>query len=220
MSKVFRPTVFNDLISPPEQQVIYQQLLDEFCADQTTHIVSIAEHSLSLYQNGICQLLHHQLQAKVEQAVGCSVLPSFAYARIYLNQAQLVRHFDRPACEISATLCVAIDAKSPWPIYAEVDGEVLDTQLNPGDMMVYMGREHPHWRDAFEGNFCLQVILCYVVKDGPYHEHAGDSWRLNSVGEQPVARTLDDVHARYRAALPGYLLTQLRRDQKAKEDAG
>ena len=33
--------------------------------------------------------------------------------------------------------------------------------LAPGDMLIYRGCELEHWREAFKGEYCVQVFLHY-----------------------------------------------------------
>ena len=37
----------------------------------------------------------------------------------------------------------------------------MKVDLKPGDMLVYKGMELEHWREAFEGDNCIQVFLHY-----------------------------------------------------------
>lgn len=115
------------------------------------------------------------VQPKMEKLTGLSLIPTYAYTRIYKPGDILHRHKDRFSCEISTTLNLGGD---PWPIYIEpnpkkgghkgedrkyvsdfTDGKKVN--LKPGDMLVYRGNICEHWRDAFEGQDCGQVFLHY-----------------------------------------------------------
>ena len=37
----------------------------------------------------------------------------------------------------------------------------MKVDLKPGDMLIYKGMELEHWREAFEGDNCIQVFLHY-----------------------------------------------------------
>lgn len=102
---------------------------------------------------------------EVSSAIGETVLPTYAYSRVYKNGSELVRHTDRDACEISLTLHLHGD--SPWPIWIETpSGESRCVELSPGDAMVYLGKVAPHWRDCYQGEYYSQVFLHYVRSRG------------------------------------------------------
>jgi len=102
---------------------------------------------------------------EVSLAIDETVLPTYAYSRIYKNGSELVRHTDRDACEISLTLHLHGD--SPWPIWIETpSGEHRSVELSPGDAMVYLGKIAPHWRDCYQGEYYSQVFLHYVRSRG------------------------------------------------------
>lgn len=117
-----------------------------------------------------------QVLPNVEFASGKRLLPTYAYARVYKKGDVLKPHKDRPACEISVTLCLGSDGSDPWPIYmsdCEPDAIVWNKDqrgvyLKPGDACMYKGCEKTHWRDEFKGEWMAQVFLHYVDADGPY----------------------------------------------------
>jgi len=102
----------------------------------------------------------------VSELIKESVLPTYAYARIYKNGAVLARHRDRPACEISLTLHLGGDAL--WDIgIKKPNGEEINLNLNAGDAMLYLGCVAEHWRDKpFLGQNYSQVFLHYVRTNG------------------------------------------------------
>jgi Rps23 Pro-64 3,4-dihydroxylase Tpa1-like proline 4-hydroxylase len=102
---------------------------------------------------------------EVSSAIGEIVLPTYSYARVYKNGSELVKHTDRDACEVSLTLHLHGD--STWPIWIETpSGEQRSVDLNPGDAMVYLGRNAPHWREKYNGEYYTQVFLHYVRSRG------------------------------------------------------
>ena len=110
-------------------------------------------------------LLH--LKPAMEQITGLSLLPTYSFLRIYETGAVLTRHTDRSACEISASVTLGYDAPQLWPIWLQTRQEPRSITLHPGDMLVYKGRELPHWRERFDGNYWIQVFFHYVDSDGP-----------------------------------------------------
>ncbi|HEU4768515.1 MAG TPA: hypothetical protein VFS77_14130 [Pyrinomonadaceae bacterium] len=117
-------------------------------------------------------LLH--LKPAMEQITGLSLLPTYSFLRIYETGAVLTRHTDRHACEISASLTLAYDAPHPWPIWLQTRQEPRSITLHPGDMLVYKGRELPHWRERFDGNYWIQVFFHYVDANGPLASYKFD----------------------------------------------
>jgi alkylated DNA repair dioxygenase AlkB len=95
------------------------------------------------------------------------LIETYAYTRLYKNGDELKRHIDRKSCELSATLNIGGD---PWPIHIDLTGgrNKVGTKidLKPGDLLVYKGCEHEHWREVFKGKKCLQIFLHYNPKRG------------------------------------------------------
>jgi hypothetical protein len=103
---------------------------------------------------------------EVSSLIQETVLPTYCYARIYKGPEVLVRHRDRPACEVSLTLHLGGDAE--WPIFIQKpDGTEASVTLNPGDAMVYLGCVADHWREQYTGTSYSQVFMHYVRSNGP-----------------------------------------------------
>ena len=102
---------------------------------------------------------------EVSELLGEKVLPTYTYARVYKEGSELLRHRDRPACEISLTLNLFKDID--WPIYFQrPDGSETSIELEPGDAVMYLGCQADHWRNKFEGQECIQLFLHYVRSYG------------------------------------------------------
>jgi hypothetical protein len=102
---------------------------------------------------------------EVSELLGEKVLPTYTYARVYKEDSELLRHRDRPACEISLTLNLSKD--KDWPIYFQrPDGSETSTELEPGDAVLYLGCQADHWRNKFEGQECVQLFMHYVRSYG------------------------------------------------------
>ncbi len=113
------------------------------------------------------------LKSKISSATNLSLLETYSYFRVYYKNAKLNKHVDRPACEISATLCVK--KNEDWPIILESNGKKISVELEEGDMVVYNGLNVPHWRDAYLGERHYQIFLHYVDANGPHKEQYLDS---------------------------------------------
>ena len=94
------------------------------------------------------------------------MLPTYTYARLYVNNEILKKHTDRPSCEISVTLHLDSDG-TEWPIFfTRPNGEVVSCNLKPGQAVIYLGTISEHWRDKFEGKEYGQLFLHYVRSKG------------------------------------------------------
>lgn len=120
-------------------------------------------------------LLH--LQSTLERLTGLSLLPTYSFLRIYEKGAVLTRHIDRRACEISASVTLGHDAPEIWPLWLESHEQPRSIMLHRGDMLVYKGRDLPHWRERFEGNYWIQAFFHYVDANGPLAAYKFDGRR-------------------------------------------
>jgi len=125
-----------------------------------------------LYGDPLMESTLELCRPAIERITGLSLIPTYAYCRIYKNGDVLNAHKDRPACEISATLTLGHDLAGIretkpeylWPIIVEGKPFVCNT----GEMLLYHGCELSHWRVAFEGNYQAQLFIHYVDANGPF----------------------------------------------------
>lgn len=122
------------------------------------------------YKDFVMQALLKSKKEIFEKATDIKLLEAYTFWRCYTYNAILERHRDRPSCEISATICIDSDG-TKWPIY--MGGTPME--LNPGDAVIYNGCHIEHWREAFTGDYQMQVFLHYVDANGPYKEFANDN---------------------------------------------
>jgi hypothetical protein len=105
----------------------------------------------------------------VEKKSNLKLFPTYAYWRYYVFGASLLKHTDRPSCEISITAC--IKKYDDWPIIVENKS----FELEEGDAVLYAGCDQEHWRPGiYKGEGMAQVFLHYVDKNGIYRDHAYD----------------------------------------------
>ena len=115
-------------------------------------------------------LLIHKLPI-IEGMTGKKLIPTYSYFRLYMKDSELVKHIDRPSCEISSTLCLGYDTSNlddtnwNWPMF--VEGKPI--HMKPGDMVVYRGCELEHWREPYIGLNHAQVFLHYNEVNGKYN---------------------------------------------------
>ena len=150
-------------------------------------------------------LLH--FQKVIEESTGLTLLPTYSFFRVYRPGDELTPHTDRPACEISATVCFNFHYNDPsysWPIFMDK----TPVELHPGDMAIYRGCEVNHWREKFaapEGSWHVQGFFHYVDANGPYTEWKFD--KRESVGEN-MAQPEGQQKLSEEEAMKRYLLAE------------
>jgi hypothetical protein len=142
----------------------------------------------SIHGDFMMEGLLADLLPAVAGASRADLFPTYAYFRVYKRGDVLRRHTDRPACEISVTLCLGYDADGPWPIWIEGPCGIASVALEPGDALLYRGIECPHWRETFAGESAAQVFLHYVEQHGPHRDHRFDG--RDTLTTFPVSRRL------------------------------
>jgi hypothetical protein len=92
--------------------------------------------------------------------------PTYSYDRIYYNGSELQKHVDRPSSEITISVCITKEERV-WPLMIQNDNkEIFEINLDVGDIVIYSGRKHLHWREPFLGNKQIQAFLQYVDAAG------------------------------------------------------
>jgi len=120
--------------------------------------------SLNGYGEAAADVALYATREKIEKNTGLELMPAFSFVRLYKKGENLRRHLDRGANEINVT--IQISGSTPWPLGVEVDGQDVLINQQHGDALIYHGLKLPHWRDEYEGEEHLQLILAYVIKDG------------------------------------------------------
>lgn len=112
----------------------------------------------------------------VEEVVGKKLLPTYTYARIYFNGAELLPHTDRDECEHSVSLCLGGNADLLWPLwFKNEDNDPEYVAMSESDAVIYSGNKVHHWRDAFEGETQFQVFMHYVEAEGEHKDQLFDT---------------------------------------------
>jgi len=120
------------------------------------------------------ETLHERLWPTFEQVVGEKLIPTYAYARLYSNGDELIKHTDRSPCEVSVTIQLGRSHHYAWPIY--MGDQRFD--MAEGDGVLYPGCDVEHWREPCAGPddyYSGQVFLHYVRKDGQHAGQVGDN---------------------------------------------
>lgn len=121
-------------------------------------------NTYSCYADLAMETLLAKVLPVMQRETGLQLVPTYSYTRVYKQGDVLLKHKDRPSCEISTTLNLGGDL---WPIFLEPN---IQVDLMPGDMLIYSGCDLNHWRDPFEGDVCAQVFLHYNHKNGSFAE--------------------------------------------------
>jgi hypothetical protein len=150
----------------PDLAFSFSKEFKEHCIKFNLHGDPQAPNSHSMYDFMPFVRLLVEKVPEVSELLGEKVLPTYTYARVYKEGSELLRHRDRPACEISLTLNLSKD--KDWPIYFQrPDKSETSVELCPGDAVMYLGCQADHWRNKFEGEECIQLFMHYVRAHGP-----------------------------------------------------
>lgn len=148
--------------------------------------------SFSRYKYPSYHQVHKLVGKAIENILQIDLFPTYYYERCYWKNSVLVRHTDRPACEISISIQVSSNTK-PWPIFfKKPNGEESSVTMNDGDGVIYKGIEIEHWRNRLDSKYNRfqryikklrkieddtyhhQVFFHYVKAQGNYVHHAYD----------------------------------------------
>ena len=133
--------------------------------EQVPLAFSIHSRESEIYQH----LLHHLLPI-MEKETNLKLKPIYSYSRLYLGGAELKKHTDRNACEISASITLKYfyeDKEYQWPLCM---GNI-PINIKSGDGVIYKGEEIEHWRPVFQQPreyWHHQVFVHYVDLNGKY----------------------------------------------------
>lgn len=138
--------------------------------------VKFVSHAEDEYSPVLGELVLRQCRERIERVVGCELVQSYAYWRIYREGAELEPHTDRDAGEVAVTITIEAEpADEVWPIgVADLEGKEASLTLQPGSGVVYQGHRVTHWREPLTTPWQKQLMLFYVQKDGEYEGHAFD----------------------------------------------
>lgn len=133
----------------------------------------MVDNSFSWYSPLIVEALSDSLiKEVVEQVIEEPVYPTYSYARIYYEGAEMKRHIDRSSSEFSVTCCIDIDkTNEKWNLGVEtIEGDKIYIDQDPGDIMIYRGNDLFHWRDPYKGKEQINCFMFYVMANGPKKE--------------------------------------------------
>jgi len=176
---IVKNVISNELRDFVTQYALFDEMQD-FSPDSTDGQVPGAHYK---YADPAMESMLLHLQNMMEENTGLKLFPTYSFYRVYRNGDELVKHRDRPSCEISCTLCFnhSYDSSTyTWPIFINNSKIVLA----PGDLVIYRGCDIVHWREPFdieEDAWHVQGFFHYVDLNGPYSSYKYDG--RNNIGE-------------------------------------
>ena len=154
------------------------------------------------YKHPTVMGFHWALTARVREAVGRRLTPTYAYFRVYQKGDILKVHSDRPSCEHSLSLLLAYsddqvwnfdigsqhydyDAASALRATSDFGDEPFSSlALSPGDAVLYRGVNRRHGRTQPNPNqWSAHLFLHWVDTDGPFGEWAFDKRVIPEAGD-------------------------------------
>lgn len=162
--------VLRSLLSPSASRLLADHVLEVSHFPQYSAGDKQVPGTPAIYSDPHMERLLDAMAPKVAAEGSVLVYPTYSYARVYKRGDRLVKHRDRPACEISLSVTVDYDPDEPWPIWVDSGSGPVAFWLQRGDALMYRGTDVWHWREPFTGNYAAQVFLHYVDRQGPHRE--------------------------------------------------
>jgi hypothetical protein len=147
---------------------------------------------------------HWGLTSRMCLVTGKSLLPTYAFFRVYQGGDICVVHSDRPSCEHSLSVPLAysdgkvwefsighnfyeFDVASKMAIAQDFGEEKFSTlMLNPGDAILYKGVNHRHGRTKPNPNrWSAHLFMHWIDANGPFRDWAFDKQVLPPPGDFP-----------------------------------
>jgi hypothetical protein len=170
--------IIRNFLEPDFVAFINQYFFTRINAGQAKLGDSQAPKSYIFYGDPLMDTILGESVEKLSEIVKYNLLPTYTYTRLYGQSDELIKHKDRPSCELSATLSLGIPPGDDInPIYFsrnEDESDCIEIKLNPGDLCLYRGCDLFHWRKPFTQKWYLQSFLHYVNADGPYKDFLYD----------------------------------------------
>ena len=173
--------VLPEFISAETVEKIKTSFFDSLAAgDSSFGVISPEDYScvrnaVGIYMHSMSAITLCDKLSTVSEITGRDCLPSYCYTRLTKTGGTLNSHRDRPSCEI--TVSVHISGDEPWYLSVEnIEGNMDDILLNPGDAVIMDGCNHEHIRlGEYKGTEYLQMCLHYIFVDGEFKQWVFDS---------------------------------------------
>jgi len=170
--------VVGPVYEPPVLQLL-QEHYNDLIGSGALGFSDPQSHRYVARNEKVSRLVHEDLTPLVSLIVGRRVEPTYSYFSGYVRNSELPLHTDRDDCEYTVSLLLERKPSGiGWPIYLEkragtgltpgpkrhVVGEGARTALDCGEnaFMIFKGRHHAHFREAFKGEHAYILLLHYV----------------------------------------------------------
>lgn len=192
-----------------------EKFCESFLEDSTTNnyknlSTGFVDHCIDRRNYPLATAIATEKVSYLNELLGNKVLPSYTFTRIYSEGSSLLMHTDRESCEISLTIHLGSD--EDWAFCLEdLDGNVVEVNLEPGDAILYDAPKANHWRKgAYTGKHYVQSFHHYVFLGGNFEEYQYDQplhrplslsnfvrvYR-NSVPVEVCKRIVEDISGKY-----------------------
>lgn len=104
----------------------------------------------------------NKLTPIIEKIVSKKVEPVNPYCRVYFNNAYLNKHIDRDNLEWTLTVCLGNNLSNDWPLFIEVDDQIIELPNKVGVCYLIEGTKINHWRDKLicdENGYSTHMFL-------------------------------------------------------------
>lgn len=137
---------------------------------------------LMYYCPAYCVSLAKKIHKIMEEKLQEELLPTYWFATSYFDDSYMIRHKDRPSCEISVSMNIySSNITSPLMI-EDLEGKTQGIYTEPGSATSYLGTEVYHWRDPMKlepREAFIQAFFHYVRKNGQYSKYEHDQNRAS-----------------------------------------
>jgi hypothetical protein len=187
-----------EFVSPEITQAFLRQLKDDLgpapipLSRAESHPNLLTRPAFEVYGHFYKPMLYFLwgLTPIVSDIVGCKLLPTYDYLRVYRKGDICRVHSDRQSCEHSLSLTLDYSEGEIWDLQvgktripepsAQVDENFgpdafASIPMQVGDAVLYKGVNHRHGRtDPNPNSWSAHLFLHWVDPDGPYRDHGFD----------------------------------------------
>ena len=129
--------------------------------------------STSRYNYPKYRYYHSQVRLVLEKILNEKLYNTYYFDRFYSAGQRLIRHKDRPSCEISVSIQISTNSPNPWPLCIQTPNrDEIGAILKDGWGFLYLGCQREHWRDQLRSKYSPPRKLFNTLtfkKDDTYH---------------------------------------------------